>query len=930
MQTQEQMIYQEAQLFVKRWQGAGDEKSESQVFWTEFFKIFNLDLHTMGRLEQRVKAETSTKFIDVFVPGKLLCEQKSRGKNLDDAEKQAREYLALIQKTDPIHLPPYFVVCDFERFRFFEPLKNISVEFLLKDLPKNLGLFNFLIGLELEIRQKQAEANIEAARQMRELFLCMKEDHDADLVRKLLIRLLFLLFAEDTHIFKANQFVHLIENYTLGDGSNTGATLNTLFTVLNTDYSKRAKRMPEYLKDFSYINGGLFEDKLDDVYFNEPMRQQLIDVAKTIDWGVISPEIFGSLFQEAMDESARREMGAHYTDKTNIDKVLKSLFLNDLEGEFAQILKKSKTEQQKALVAFQQKISQLTFLDPACGTGNFLVAAYAALRRLEIRVIKEFNALMKQQKLLPSGVTINSFYGIELDPFAAEIARLSMWLIDHLMTQEEGVELGRTYGSLNIPLRKSAHIQNANALEIAWQDCDFILGNPPFVGTAYQTAQQKADTQRVCADIKLAGSLDYVANWYVKAAKMLKTSPETRVAFVSTNSITQGEQVSILFNHLFSQGVHIHFAHRTFQWTSEARGKAAVHCVIIGFGRTNLPKKFLFDGENVREVSNINGYLVEGESVAIERASKQISGEIEMTKGSQPTDGGHLLMDEAEKDALLAAEPAAAKFVRPFLGAEEFLNGKTRFCLWFADVDASTLSRDLKKMPKVNERIEAVKAMRLASSAKATRSWADKAHLFQSDRQPESGNYLIIPRVSSERRDFVPIDYVSAHVICGDANFSLPNATLYHFAMLSSTMHNAWMRTVAGRLKSDYRYSNTIVYNNFPFPLTRAERENATGDVKKAIANIEKLAQNILDIRAKYRQSDEPPSLAALYNPPATAVDPYLDLRQAHAKLDKAIDALYRPEPFANEAERVRFLFARYQSLMLEKPKKPTKKQAAK
>ncbi|MDO4433788.1 MAG: N-6 DNA methylase [Alysiella sp.] len=722
--------------------------------------------------------------------------------------------------------------------------------------------------------------------------------------------------------------------------------LNELFHALNSD--KRPKHMPDYLQDFMYINGGLFGETLPTIYFDGEMRQKLLHIAQDINWGHISPEIFGSLFQEAMDINERRELGAHYTEKENIEKVINALFLNDLKAEFAQI-GSLKRDKKRKLVELQQKIATLKFLDPACGTGNFLVAAYKALRELEIEIIQEYNRLEKSP--LQSGVSIEQFYGIELDGLAREIAVLSMWLIDHLCNLDEGAKLGKGYGSLNIPLKKSAHILHGNALRCDWESVDYILGNPPFVGKTYQTAEQKADTALICHEIKLSGSLDYVANWHVKAAQYLQHNPHTRVAFVSTNSITQGEQVPVLFNYLFGKGVHIHFAYRTFAWTSQAAGKAAVHCVIIGFGLANIADKYLIDGEKVAKVHNINGYLIEADNAAVEKRKNQISGENEMVKGSQPTDGGHLILSLEEKNDLIQREPLTEKYIRPFLGSEEFLNDKQRFCLWFRGVDLQVLANDLKKMPSVAKRIELVKQMRLESKKEATQKWAEKPHLFTEIRQPESGNYLAMPEVSSENREFIPIGFLDSETVVSNKIYTLPNATLYHFAILSSTMHNAFMRTVAGRMKSDYSYSNTIVYNNFPFPMSAQVREQVyphpnpppqvgegtkvrhntvSGSLQSApspacggglgwgqkIAKLEQLAQAILDVRQKYRDNAiakglTPPSLAELYNP-RVGLDPFPELRKAHRDLDKAVDTLYRDEPFENEAERVAFLFEMY------------------
>ncbi|MDK4675171.1 N-6 DNA methylase [Kingella kingae] len=910
-----------AQTFATRWQHESDEKSESQTFWNEFFAIFGLDRKTIAILEKRLKAEKSTKFADVFVPKKLLCEQKTKGKNLDDAAAQAREYLEQIRVQEPENLPPFFIVCDFATMRFYETIGTACVEFPLEKLPENIGLFNFLLDLETEIHHAQSLVNLQASAMMRELYNGIKADYDTDTVRKFLIRILFCLFAEDTGIFRPDQFNRLIDKHTKADGSDTGAMLTELFQTLNT--AKRSPKLPEYLQEFDYINGGLFAETLPTIYFDSEMRQKLIHIGREINWGYISPEIFGSLFQEALDVNERRELGAHYTEKDNIEKVINSLFLDDLKAELAQI-SSLKRDKKKRLIEFQQKIAKLKFLDPACGTGNFLVAAYRALRELEIQVIHEYQKLDKTH--LQSAVSIEQFFGIEIDGLAAEIAVLSMWLIDHLCNLHEGAALGKGYGSLNIPLRKSAHITHGNSLRLDWENVDFILGNPPFIGSTYQTKEQKADTQAVSGSLKNAGILDYVANWYVKAAQIMRDNPQVQAAFVSTNSICQGQQVEALWGALLDWGVEIHFAHRTFQWTSQAHGKAAVHCVIVGFRQPEKHSgaKYLFDYPDIkgqpekREVANINPYLIDAPNVIIEKCSKPISGEPEMIYGSKPTDSGNLILSTEEKNELIAAEPLAEQYIRRFLGAEEFLNNKERWCLWFHGMSEMRLFTDLQKMPLVAKRIELVKQMRLESSDKQTNKAAATPHLFQAIRQPESGNYLLIPSASSETREFIPIGYLDSNTINGNANFSLPNATLYHFGLLSSTMHNAFMRTVAGRLKSDYRYSNTIVYNNFPFPFAafrQPETEISPAEQKHRTA-IATAAQAVLDARAHYiaqaQQENLPePSLADLYRRGA----PFTRLHAAHAALDKAVDNAYGYTGGNDDADRVEFLFGVYEKM---------------
>jgi hypothetical protein len=628
------------------------------------------------------------------------------------------------------------------------------------------------------------------------------------------------------------------------------------------------------------------------------MREMLL-FACGLDWSKISPAIFGSMFQTVMNPQARRNLGAHYTSEINIQKLIKPLFLDDLYVEFAKI-KGNKPR----LNEFHRKISQLRFLDPACGCGNFLIVTYRELRDLELLVLKE----LYQNQLVTNidsiiNVDVDQFFGIELDEFAVRIAEVAMWLIDHQMNLKVSQAFGQYFTRL--PLRKAAKILNTNALRIDWativnpNELSFILGNPPFVGKQQQNLEQKADMERVMSGVQGAGVLDFVTAWYVKAAQLCPIN-EIRCAFVSTNSIAQGEQVGILWGELFGKyKMKIQFAHRTFAWSNEAKGNAAVHCVIIGFGTQNIDNKRIFDYENVksepveRKVKNINPYLAEGNDVFLSSRSKPLANVPEMVYGSKPTDGGHLLLTDNDKINFLKQEPLAVAWIKPFVSAHEFLNQEKRWCLWLKNI----APQELKKLPNVLARVAAVKQMRLASSKIPTQKLAQFPTLFAEIRQPDS-DYILIPRHSSENRAYIPLGFFDKTHIVADSCSCIPKANLYLFGQLTSTMHMTWVKYVCGRLKSDFRYSNTIVYNNYPFP------QNVPEAQKQKVTDC---AHKVLEIRKLYPES----SLADLYD--ALAMPP--DLVKAHQALDKAVDHCYRPQPFLNELSRIEYLFGLYEQL---------------
>ena len=922
-----------AQNFAAYYKDQTDERREKDTFWNEFFAIFGIDRKNVAHFEYPVKDPAdNTQFVDIFWEGIFLAEHKSANKNLTKAKEQAERYLQEIGRTKPSALPEYYAVSDFAHFHLYRRVPEEGAEnqwqFPLEELPEYItrGVFDFMLGIEAKVRQIQEEANIQAAAAIGRLHDALKEEgiYEEHELRLFITRLLFLFFADDSAVFQRNYlFQDFLESCKEAD--MLGDKLNQLFEFLNTPDQKRSKTQSEKFQGFEYVNGGLFKERLRTFDFTAKQHRALIDCGN-FDWRNISPEIFGTLFQSVMDAQERREAGAHYTEAANIDKVINGLFLENLRAEF-EAVKALKRDKAKKLAAFYQKIQNLQFLDPACGCGNFLIVAYDRIRALEDDIIAE--ALKDKAGGLFDSPSVQcrlkQFHGIEIDEFAVLIARTAMWLKNHQCNIRTQIRFDGEVACHTLPLEDAAEIIHANSLRTPWQAADYIFGNPPFIGSTYQTKEQKNDLESICGHIKGYGLLDYVCNWYVKAAGIMAQNPQVQTAFVSTNSICQGQQVEILWGSLLNQGIEINFAHRTFQWTSQAAGKAAVHCIIVGFRqKPQMPsEKTLYDYPDIKgepqkhAAANINPYLIDAPDVIIAKRSRPIHCEPDMVNGSKPTEGGNLILSTDEKDSLIAAEPLAEQYIRPFIGADEFLNGKTRWCLWFQGISDVNRNHDLKQMPKVQARIQAVKTMREASSDKQTQKDAATPWLFQKIRQPSDGNFLIIPRVSSESRRFIPIGYLSYETVVSDLVFTLPNATLYHFGILSSTMHNAFMRTVAGRLKSDYRYSNTVVYNNFPFPEScLMPSENDRPDPRRTA--VETAAQAVLDARGQYRREAREaglpePTLAELYAPDAG----YTALDKTHAALDKAVDKAYGYKTGKNtddEAERTAFLFELYRN----------------
>ncbi|MDD3585997.1 MAG: hypothetical protein PHQ75_02335 [Thermoguttaceae bacterium] len=895
-----------AAAFALEFENAGSEESEAQQFEMGFFSVFGLNQRKVSTFEKKVKlpdwAPGEYGYIDLFWPGNILVEMKSRGKDMEKAYKQAKLYADSLPN---VMLPKLILICDFHTFHCYD-LDNDGKKtvFTLEQLADHIELFTFMVGYQKRVYQDQDPVNIQAAELMGKVHDQLKEigysGHELEIY---LVRLLFSLFADDTSLFEKNTLYYYLKERTAEDGSDLAPKLAELFEVLNTPEKERLKTLDEQLCQFPYIDGKLFEERLRIAAFDSKMRNALL-VCCQFDWSKISPAIFGAMFQSVMNPELRRNLGAHYTSEQNILKVVHPLFLDGLWDEFEHITTLRAGKKQR-LEAFHKKIASLKFLDPACGCGNFLVITYRELRLLELALLKE---LYKNERFLDVStlcrIDVDQFYGIEIEDFPSQVALVALWLMDHQMNLKVRDAFGQYFA--RIPLRTSPKILCANALGMNWEDLvpknelNYILGNPPFGGARLMSERQKSEVFDVFHGVKNNGDLDYVTCWYKMAAEYIQGT-DIEVGFVSTNSITQGIQPAILWKELHRLGIMINFAHQTFKWTNEASGKAAVFCVIIGFSLHAHKQKQLFFYETVTgephemEVDQINAYLVDAPDILIESRQKPLCNVPPIGIGNKPIDGGFYLFTDEEKKAFIKVEPMAKKYFHPWYGSDEFINNRPRWCLWLGE----TAPDKLRAMPEVLKRIDEVKRFRLASKSPGTRKLALTPTHFHVENMPTS-NYLLIPRVSSERRLYIPIGFMKPDILSSDAVFIIPNATLFHFGVLTSTMHMAWTRYVCGRLKSDYRYSKDIVYNNFPWP-------SPTGAQKTAI---EEAAQVVLDIR----KNDPDSSLADLYDPNTMPKD----LLKAHARLDKLVEKAYRKNPFMADSERVSFLFELYQQLEQE------------
>jgi hypothetical protein len=904
MPRSQQEIREHAIQFSKEWENETHERAEAQSFWNDFFSVFGVSRRQVGRFEEYVKLYGKKwGSIDLLWKGVLIAEHKSKGEDLTKAYEQALDYFPGLREEE---IPRYVIVTDFANFRLYDLETREEFDFTLKEFPQKIHLFGFVSGYKQRIYKDEDPVNIKVAIKLGGLHDALLESgYTGHPLEIFLVRLVYCLFADDTGIFIKDQFQYLIENRTKENGTDVGPTLIYIFQILNTPIDKRLRTLEEDLMTLPYVNGHLFSESLQIPAFDSKMRQHLLDCC-TSDWSNVSPAIFGSLFQAVMEfekQELRHNLGAHYTSEKNILKVVRGLFLDDLQVEFEKI----KFDQSK-LRAFQKKLSLLRFFDPACGCGNFLVIIYREIRLLELEVIRQIRHLSGDTQLIIdvtelSNIDVDIMYGIEIEEFPVRVAQVALWLTDHQMNMLLSAEFGLAYARL--PLKKTPNIINANSLREDWnkflsaalQGDKFLytLGNPPFVAKHLRTDEQTSDMEIVCKDIKNWKTLDYVCAWYVKAAQLIEGT-QFRVAFVSTNSITQGEQVAPLWQYLLNKKIKVHFAHRTFKWANEAKGVAQVFCVIIGFATLNLSGKKIYDYASPnsepmeKAASNINPYLVDADDIVIPSRDRPICPVPEMLYGSKPADGGHLLLTTQEKGQLLELEPRAEKYIRPILSASEFINGELRWCLWLKGISPS----EWRALPRIVERVEAVRKFRSESPKAETRELSKVPYLFAEVRQPES-DYILIPIHSSENRRFIPMGFFPKDVIVSNSCSAIPNATIYHFGVITSTMHMAWMRQVCGRIKSDYRYSINLVYNNFPWP----EQPKV-----EQIKRVEKAAQAILDARNLYINC----TLADLYDPLSMPKE----LIDAHTELDKAVDRCYRPALFTTGLNRLEFLFGLY------------------
>ncbi|MBQ9654834.1 MAG: class I SAM-dependent DNA methyltransferase [Prevotella sp.] len=946
----EKQIAQRAAAFASRWQGRGYEKGDSQPFWMELLAdVFGVDnAADFIRFEEQVKVD-KTNFIDGHIAAtKVLIEQKSIDKDLrkgiiqSDGSvlnpfQQAKRYSAELPYSER---PRWIVTCNFSTFLIYdmEQPHGEPEEIRLADLGREYYRLLFLVDSRSEHLKKEMQVSMQAGEivgRIYEALLNQYGDDSPEVLRWLnilCVRIVFCLYAEDAGIFRHDQFHdYLAKN----QAEDIRRALRDLFEVMNTPLDKRSKYLKDDLKAFPYTNGGLFTEDIEIPQFTEELKQVLLENASLdFDWSEISPTIFGAVFESTLNPVTRRSGGMHYTSIENIHKVIDPLFLNDLRKELDDILQvKVEKQRQRKLDEYQNRLASLTFLDPACGSGNFLTETYLSLRRLENEVIREryHGQTMMGAFKNPIKVSIHQFYGIEINDFAVTVATTALWISEAQMLAETERIIHQDIDFL--PLKSYTNIREGNALRMEWDvievpsdvpmfhiknahyiyeeeyhpmagesaldyeeanlvvdnyqrglvsnakryeiHYDYIIGNPPFVGYSLQNKEQKDDLLRIFLGVngkstKTAGKIDYVAGWYYKASQLISYNPHIRAALVSTNSITQGEQVASIWKPLKEMfGIHIDFAYRTFRWDSEASQKAHVHCVIIGFGKKDV-SKVIYDNDKQKQAKNINAYLIDAPDVYVGSRNKAICDVPPMLYGNKPVDGGFLFLTPEERLEALDKEPGIDKYIKRVYGSAEYINNKERYCLWLTKASPS----DLRNSPFIRNRIEKVHSFRLNSPKKATQMSADTSMLFQEVRQPDS-EYMIVPRVSSENRKYVPMGFVSPNIVVNDSVQIIPNATLYHFGILESNVHMAWMRAVCGRLKSDYRYSKDVVYNNFPWP--------SPTDAQKV--KIEQTAQAILDARNLYPES----SLADLYDDLTMPIE----LRRAHQQNDRAVMEAY-------------------------------------
>ena len=885
------------------------EKSDSQTFWNEFFDIFGRERKSVAMYESRAKRSGMPGWIDLFWPGRLIVEQKSPGKDLEGAMEQGLDYSLSLDETDR---PRYILACNFHDFFLVDFELKKTHKFTLKELPTKLGLFKFMNDAEPEACEDEEPVSVTATRLMSKIYLWLKdagydngtkdgEDEARMNTEYLLTRLAYIFFADDTGIFGRRLFHKYVENRTVIDGSDLGTKLKELFEILNTPVNDRMSTLDGDLAKFPYIDGALFEHEIPTPAMDSEVRSLLLE-ASAFDWSEVSPTIFGSLFQGVMSAEERRITGSHYTTEENIMKVIRPLFLDGLRTEFEKIKMRKDAGRKSALEKFRDRLAGLRFLDPACGSGNFLVTAYKELRKLELEAIMEVHD-PKARRFDPAGmprINVDQFYGIELDGFPAKITETAMWMADHLANREISKVYGDSY--VRIPLEKKANIWNVDALEANWNDvipaseCSYILGNPPFGGSKKMSAKQREQVRKIANLGGSGGTLDHVTAWFIKAVKY---APDTPLGLVATNSITQGEQVAQLWPVLLKDGRDISFAHRSFKWESDVSGNAKVTVVVIGLAK-NAGVKRLFDEGVEENPKHISPYLIGFTYPAplVSESPHPLNGLPGMVMGSKPIDGGHYIFNKDQRAEFLALEPKASKFLRPYVGAKEFINGSKRWILALHDTEPS----ELEAMPEVMKRMKTVSRTREKSTDLQTRKLAETPRLYHLNVLP-SRQFLLIPGVSSERRKYVPMGYVEPPVIPSNATLIVKDTIPGLFGLLTSKMHMVWLKKIGGRLESRLRYSEELVYNTFPLP----------GGGIEVLNSLEPPAQVVLEARANH-PGEKP---GKLYNP----TNMPSDLQKAHEKLDRAVDRLYRKKPFKDDHERLKFLLEKYGTMVQKNQK---------
>ena len=888
-------IRNRASKFANEWKDAHYERGETQSFYNEFFAIFGIKRRSVAVYEEQVsKLNGNTGFIDLFWPEVLLIEQKSKGRDLKKAMEQADGYF--LQLEEKLR-PRYILACDFQTWHLVDRDESIEYDFKLSELPEKIECFNFMRGIDQEKIHDEDPVNIKASELMGKIYDNLKKSgypkHEMEF---LLTRLTYCLFADDTGIFEPHILYKYIKNRTSEDGTDFGGKLIQLFQVLNKPEDSRQTNLDEDLAQFPYINGSLFKDVISIPAFDSKMRNLLIE-ASDFDWSEISPAIFGSLFQSVMNPEERRDSGSHYTNEENIVKVIRPLFLDDLTKEFETIKNRKDNHRLGELKRFQTKLSNLKFLDPACGAGNFLIIAYREIRRLELKVIEEIYD--KKVQLLDvsilSKVDVDQFYGIEINEFSARIAETALWMMDHLMNNELSTEYGLAY--TRIPLNNHPNIVNADALEVDWNEiissdeCTYILGNPPFIGTQYQSPKQSNQIKKLLDKDDAGGLLDYVCGWFLKAG--LYVNKKTSIGFVATNSTTQGQQISQLWHLLLDKyNLKLNFAYQQFKWTSEARGKAGVTVVILGLSKNNKAEKrlFTYSNEEILEENPtyISPYLIGSNKLLpiVKKSSKPLNGLPKLVTGTMPIDDNNYVFTDIEKKEFLEKEPESKFLFRPYLGSDQFLHSKKRWILNVHDVEP----KKLMNLPETKKRIELVKSFRLKSKRVKTKKMAETPTDYDITQIPTDA-FLVIPEHSSENRDYIPIGYVNPPTIPSNKVKIIPYSKLELFGLLTSKMHNVWNNFIGGKLEKRNIYSIGMVYNTFPIP-------------EKDYSDLKPFAQKILDVREHYADS----TLHVLYGLQTMPSD----LKKAHLSLDRAVEKLYRSKPFESDQERIEFLLSKY------------------